>query len=65
MTANFQDYITMKYEIPDDRIVKIFGRVFVENNKNKCIISMKEGEIEREIELCETIDLKFPIYLIF
>ena len=45
--------ITIRYNINNDKKIKIFGKAFVENNKDKCHI-MIDGN---KIDLCEYIDL--------
>ena len=52
--------ITIKYDISNDKRIKLFGSVFVKNNKDKCrlIINDKEQEIVEYLDISNFDNLK-------
>ena len=43
-----EEEIVLKYKTEKGKRIRIFGKKFVENNKNKCKIKVKEEIIEIE-----------------
>ena len=49
----FKNEINITYKINNEEKIKIFGRKFIENNKDKCkiIYDNKEYELVEELEI--------------
>jgi len=61
----FKNEINITYKINNEEKIKIFGRKFVENNKDKCkiIYDNKEYELVEELEIKNNIESKLNIIL--
>lgn len=47
--------LTIKYKIENSKEIKIFGKLFVKNNKNNCSIIIED----KEYNLCENLNQFF------